>query len=89
MINIFQINNKLIKLYLHFNDLIYYIFMNTKEQIQITQTEYYTGKINKEQAIIKLSELINTFNSKSYEMAKKAKKRAILLNLKDILGEPI
>ena len=63
--------------------------MNTKEQIQITQTEYYTGKINKEQAIIKLSELINTFNAKSYEMSKKAKKRAILLNIKDILGEPI
>lgn len=63
--------------------------MNTKEQIQIIQTAYFSGKIDKDEAKSKLSELIKAFNTKSYEMAKKAKKRAILLNLKDIIGEPV
>lgn len=61
--------------------------MNTKELIQDIQVQYYSGKIIKEKAIEMLVPLITAFNEKSMGMAKKAKKRPILLKLNEVLGE--
>lgn len=61
--------------------------MNTQEKLTEIQVQLSTKKISYQEALEKASPVIESFNQKSEYLAKKAKKRPMILSFEKIFGK--